>query len=885
MGGEGRGSGPPRLAEGVLKHLLAPRDRAAILGDLAEEHRRRRGDGALAADAWYWRETLRSVFPALRRRFTDAGRRLLEAGVLVSPGGLLQDLRFGARSLKRTPGLALSVVVVLALGIGANSAVFSAVNAVLLRPLPYPDSDRLVAVWPGQDFSRQLLVWAREGTAGALDGVAGYGGALLTLSGEGPPTELFATEVSTNWLDVLGVRPALGRGFTAEDGKPGAEPTVVLSHDLWRRRFGADPDILGRSISLGGNGTSRRTVVGVLPRDYQPIYGQAVDAWIPVVVDPTSGEYGGSFFMYSIARLGPGVGLEAARAQVRRFAESARERDPSQYSEQEVARADVVPLGDELAAEVRPPILAVFAGVLLVLLVACGNVAILLLARAAARGRELAVKAALGAGGFRLARQALVESLALALVGAGGGLLLARQARPFFVRHLPSFVPPEAVGIDAAVIAFALTLAVGAALLGSLGPALGAARRDPAEALTSTRGSKGDRGGARLQHLLVGGQLALATALVVASALLAKSGRRLLEVDPGFSSRGVLTLRVTLPADEHPDDASVHRFWSEARDALAGAPGVIDAGFVSRLPMGNGTSSVTVTPEGFERAEGEPAPTATHRLVTPGYLEAVRARLLSGRLIGPDDGRAEPLGAVVNRTFVERFWPGETGIGKALMGPGGTAWLRIVGIVDDLQEYRPGAPPRPAVYIPDTDWAWRTMYAVVRVQGDPAAAATALEDRIRGVSPGVPVTRERTLDDVVKARTADVRLLARLGTIISAFALLLGVLGVYGVVAYAVRRRLPELGVRAALGASRSRLLRTEIVRHGRTVALGTGAGILASLAGGRLLTSFLYQVSAYDPLVLGGVAAVLGLVGLGAVWIPARRGAAVNPVDVLRAE
>ncbi|MEQ9568571.1 MAG: ADOP family duplicated permease [Longimicrobiales bacterium] len=810
-------------------------------------------------------------------RGTD-GRR---GGGMV--GGLGTDLRAALRALRRSPGFTGSVVLTLGLGIGALALVFTLIDAFLLRTLPYPEPDRLVAVWPQNHWSRAMVASARQELEG-LSAVAGATSEVLVLDEGGEPVEIVGGQATVGYLDMLGARVAEGRLFTPDDEAPGAEPVTVLSHALWAGRFGSDPGVVGRVISLGGEDASRRRVVGVLPPGFTSPVARGAEAWIPVVLDPAGEGWESSFFMIGMGRLAEGASLAVVDAQVKAWAEALQREAGGVFSAEEVAVAGVRRLRDEIGRERRTPLWIAFGAASLVLLVACANVASLVLARTSGRATELSIRAALGSGRLRAARGVVVETLVL---GAGGGLLGAALAA-LGVRLVAANGVFEGLDVGVPgprVMAVVLGATALAALLAGAIPAWGAAGRDPARRLTASRGASGDRRLHRIQGLLAAAQLALALVGVTAAGLLGRSLLALAEVDPGFEADGLVTFRMTVPPSTHPGPGDVLRFHLEVRDALAATPGVMSAGLVNRLPMGRGTSRITVFPEGFQPPESGELPEVTHRLVTGGYLETLGARVIEGRLPGSDEERAEGvLRGVVNRAAAERFWPDGSAIGQRFLGPGGVVWMEIVAVVDDVRELGVGRPAEdPAAYIPVRDWPWRTMHAVVRTRA--GLDGEALEAAVWSVAPGVPVNDLRPLSEIVAETTRPARLLALLALVVSAVTLALGAVGVYGVASYAASRRRREYGVRAALGAGRRRLLGGELRRAGRTVAVGVSVGLAGAWAAGRALDAVLFGVSPGDPLVLGFAGLTLAVVGLAAAWLPARRAAGADPVDALRAE
>lgn len=862
---------------------------------------------------WFYRLLMRALLPtSFRRRWgaemlDEAGAQLDEAAnagararvhvrlVVDLLGAALREwhdewtaIREGGttmtmvRTLVRAPGFTAAATLTLAVAVAVNALAYAAVGRVLLTPLPYENVDRLVAVWTQDNWSREMIDLARAELEGA-ERVEGYGGVVLTLAEGGTPVERFGLQVTWGLHDVLGVAPALGRGFAERDAHPGAEPVTVLSHELWLERFGADPGVVGRTIELGSGDVPRRRVIGVMPAGYRSIGGPNVSAWIPVDVDPTASTYGTSYFMAAVARLTSGAELDGFRAEVRRWAASVQERHAGWFTPEQAERADAQLLTAALVAGQRTPVLLALGGVLLLLLVACANVANLTLARSLARERELSVRAALGAGRGRVLRLVLGETALLGALGAGSGLVLALGLRALLERYAARALPPEGLPLTPGPLFATLVIAVGAGLLAGLVPALLAAGGDPARAMNGARGSVGSRGTSRLQGALVTVQLALATALVASAALLGKSLASLAAVDPGFEPAGAVTFRLTAPPAYYPSDADVVRYFQEVRSALETVPGVERAGFVSRLPLGGGTSRITVYPEGLEVPEGQRPPQVEHRLVTPGFFEAIGATLRSGEAIGLEhDQEAEVVTGVVNRTAAERFWPGENAVGRHFVRSG-APWLRVVGVVEDLRETSLDGPVGPALYIVHRDWPWRTMSAVVRTRGE--ADVRALEAAVWSVSPVVPVSGARPLDRLVAGAAERVRLLAFLAATLGVVALTLGVLGVYGVVSHQAARRRREYGVRAALGAGAQALQGRELLRAGRMVAVGVAVGLPGAWLVGRSLRSLLHGVTPLSPSVLVPVVLVLAGVALAAAWLPVRRATRVDPVVVLRSE
>ena len=800
-------------------------------------------------------------------------------------GGMGSDLRWAMRSVARTPGFAIAVVATLALGIGTTTAALGLVDAYLLRSLPFPDGDHLISVWPEENWSREMIDLTRQGFP-SLEDVAGAGGLMLVLQEGGEPEEVFASWATTNLMDVLGVHPALGRGFERGDARPGAEPVTILSHHVWTDRFGADPDVLGRGVALGGEGHQTRTVIGVMPEGYLPLQGSAVDVWVPVVVDPADGDYADSYFMEAVGRLGPSARPEDASRDLLAWSGRIGEMHPEWFTEERLHRATALPLARQRTSDRRTPVLVALGAALLVLLVACANVANLMVARTTGRERELSVRAALGAGRLRSARTVLAEVVVLALAGALVGLALAVGLKGGLERWFPAALPERGFSVDPRWGLAVAALAVLAAVAAGAVPALQAARRDPARAMAGGRGSSGRRRLSRVQEALSATQLAMATAGIAAVGLLGHSMLEIASVDPGFDTSDGVVFRVTAPPAAYPQDDDIVRFFREARQALSGVPGVEAVGFGSRIPLAGGDSRITVTPDGYEFAEGEARPVAWHRLVTPGYLEALGVDLVEGRIPSDADDRGGlPELVVINRAAARTFWPNESAVGKRFYGPGDSVWVTVAGVVADVKENGQTGAVLPGLYIPHRDWPWRSMYAVVHARGDAMALMPDLKRAIWSVSSGVPISRVETLAGVAERGLRPTRTLAILAALAGCVTLLLGALGIYAVISHAVTRRLRELGVRSALGADRGRLLRGEMVGATRIVAVGLGAGLVLSWAAGRALRGALYGVGALDLPSFAAALLLLGSVAYLAAFLPARRAAAVDPARVMREE
>jgi len=859
--------------------------------------------------------------------------RAVRSGAWLEAFG--RDVGHGVRILRKNPGFALVAVLTLALGISANTAIFSVVSAVLLRPLPYPDAQRLVMAWtlaPGEGFSRSpsappdFREWRRQAAAHPVDGgrraaegrvFTGMGAFALVdlnLSGAGrEPERVQAARVSASLWPTVGVRPARGRLFLDEEEQFGRHREAILGDGLWRRRFGGSPEIVGRSIDLDGQGY---TVVGVMPEG-MPFFDNSppVDLWVPLAFAPADNfNTRNNRFLSVVARLGPGIRLEQAQAELSLVARRIELQDRANAG----YGALLVPLREQVVGKVRTVLLVLFGAVGCVLLIACANVANLLLGRAAARAREFAVRSSLGAGRGRLFRQLLLENLPLGLLGGAMGIALAWCGQRLLVTWLlPAKFPRfNAIAIDGEVLAFTLAVSLLTAAVFGLAPALHTLRQGPHEALREGgRGMSPGQRRRRLRGSLVVAETALTLVLLLGAGLLVKSFAVLRQLDPGFSAARVLTMNVPLPESKYPlptlrrpSPDRAMAFFDQVLERVAALPGVQAVGIGSQLPLGVGVGwgkYFYVDPADGHPLPGSLAevPTVLFKLASPGYFRALGCRLRAGRLFTAQDTPSSLPVAVVNETFARRWFAGQDPVGKRLVmdapanllpppEPGAVAVPRrtIVGVVADVKNTRMNLPTQPEVYAPVAQnvgegWA-NAMALIVRTAGtEPAGLLPAVRAQVRAVDPDQPVTDAATMEEHLERSLSQPRFGMLLLSLFAGVALLLAAIGVYGVVAYEARQRTHEIGIRTAIGARPAHILRLIVGDGLRLSLLGAALGIAAALPATRLLASLLYGVGPYDPLTFLAMPAGLVAAAALAAWLPARRALRLDPVAALRHE
>jgi putative ABC transport system permease protein len=807
---------------------------------------------------------------------------------------LLQDLRYGARTLRKNPGFTMVAVLTLALGIGANTAIFSLVNGVLLQPLPYPQPARLVGT---TEYYPQgaLEVMREQSQTMQLVGVSDNGE--FNLTGSGDPVRLIGNSVSADFFSVLGAQPARGRTFQQGEDQPGKDHEVILSRALWQRRFQSDPNIVGRWITLEG---VDRQVIGVMPADFR-FPSPKTELWVPLNMDPRNiGTYWGDSYMSLIGRLRPGATLEQARAELKTMRPRVLAAFAWRMPDESFVTGTVVSLEEAIVGDARGKLLILLGAVGLLLLIACANVANLLLARATTREKEVALRVALGAGRWRILRQLITESVLLSVLGAALGLVVAVYGLSIMKTALPPDTPRLAdVGLNGHVLTFTAVLAILTGIVFGLVPALGASRVDMTETLKSGGQRSATRGNHRASRLLVVGEVAISMILVVAAGLLVKSLWILSGTSPGFHSEHVVTARITPNESFCEVPGRCLAFYNELLERTRALPDVQDAAAVNGLPLGGGAEIIPSAVEARPAPAGAHVPMLWEKIITPDYLRIMKIPLLRGRAFTEADAGPDSQAVVlVSKATAERFWPGRDAVGEHIRPNWEKDWRTVVGVVGDVREfnikrdsatwidgviytpYGPHAIRGSGAAAPPSD-----MTLVIGTSGDRVQIAGELRNVVAGLNNQVPVSQVSTLKSWVSEAMAEPRSTSALFAVFATLALLLGSVGIYGVVSYSVAQRTREIGIRMALGARRQEVLML-VVGQGVKLAL---AGVAIGIAGGlmltRLMRGLLYGVHATDPVTYSAVALLLLLVALAACFIPARRAMQVDPMVALRYE
>jgi putative ABC transport system permease protein len=805
---------------------------------------------------------------------------------------IIQDLRYGIRLLFKNPAFTLIAVFTLALGIGANTAIFSVVNALLLRPLPYKDADRLVWIWgsnPKNGIPEEVASapdyadWKK--LSESFEDMGAFSRTAQILVTDGEPERLMGGAVTDGFFSTLQAQPILGRVFTPEEDKPGAERRVILSQGLWQRRFGADPEILNKTITLNGN---PHVVVGVMGTDFinpRPGDLQPAEFWVPLRLNYANAGRR-SDFLGVIARLKPQVTHAQAQAEMTKIMADLEAQYPATNTGW---GAKVLTLLERFVGKVSRPLVVLMGAVCFLLLIACANVANLLLVRASTRRKEIAIRAALGAGRTRLARQLLTESLVLSIVGGGLGLMVAVWGVNALVAFLPTNLPRlNEIALDNRVLLFTLGLSLLTSVLFGLLPAIQSSNPDLNDNLKE--GGKDVANVAssnRIRNVFAVAEIALALVLLAGAGLMLRSFLKLQEVDPGFNSHNVLALQMQLPSTRYKEDAQIETFTNQLLEKISTATGVEAVALLSDPPLGGGGNFLSFTKEGETRSPDDSIQDLEVHAASADYFKTMGIPLKRGELYTGRDTLNSPAVAVISETAARRYWGDEDPIGKRITFGGGpnVTWLKIVGIVGDVRNESLNEPPYPQLYAPFVQQASNSFYLITRSTGEPTSIIPVLRNQIREMDATVPIFNSRTMEQIIADSIAVPRLNAMLIMLFAGLALVLATVGIYGVISYTVSQRNHEIGVRMALGAKSSDILKMVIGQGLTLVGIGIVIGLIAVAGLSSLLTSLLFEVSTTDPLTFALVALLLAGVALVACLVPARRAAKTDPMVALRYE
>jgi putative ABC transport system permease protein len=811
---------------------------------------------------------------------------------------LLADLRYSFRNLRRSPGFTLAAIVVLALGIGANTAIFSIVNAVLLRPLPYPDSSRIMQIWhvpPAKSFPgislfsispANYLDWQTQNHS--FEAMAAYGFVSFNVGGKDRPEELQGAPVAPEFFSILRTQPVLGRAFTSDENRPGQGHVIILGDNLWRNRFAADPRIIGQNIVLDGEAY---TVVGVMaPKFKFPDWAQF---WVPLAWDDAKRAVRGNHNYLAIGRLKPAVEMPTAQADLSNISS----RLELLYPEDDKGwGATMLPLREQIVGDVRPALLVLLGAVAFVLLIACANVANLVLAKTLARKREIAIRTALGASRGALLQQVLAETTMLALAGAALGLLLAHSGLTLTAKFLSDRLPSSAdISLDAPVLAFTAFLAVVAGILAGLLPAVKFTHSDVNEALKSAQSRGSSDSGGKTRSILVVCEVALSLVLLIGAGLMVRTLWELQKVKPGLDPSHVLTMTVPIPANKFSSPTGQISFFQNVLARVRALPGVESAGVIDALPFSGSGSHQPFSIEGRPVLPMSEQPEVDVRLISPGYLGAMHIPVIRGRDLSDADAAGRPGAALISEALAKRYWPNEDPLGKHLTLTFSPEIVReVVGIVgdvkmDSLDQTRPVDTIYPSLgqlsASPGEPWRSFGMTLTLRTFSTPQNAITAVTSVIHQVDPEIPVTDVLGMDEVIAQSVSPQRFNLLLLASFAALALLLAAVGIYSVLSYSVRRRVREIGIRMALGATPSQVLRLVVGDGLKPIILGVAIGVAAAVALSRVVASLIFGVRPTDPLTFSAVALLLIVVGVLASILPAYRATRVEPIRILREE
>jgi putative ABC transport system permease protein len=815
---------------------------------------------------------------------------------------LIQDIRYGVRTLLKTPGFTAVAVIALALGIGANSAIFSVVNAVLLCPLPYTNSDRLVMLWAtnpslqlGIDnlppSAANFVEWRDQSQV--FENISALTSTNFNLTSAGEPERIVGARVSSSFFQLMDVSPKMGRAFSPEEDQPGNEQVVILSHSIWQGRFGADPDLIGKPLTLNAKSY---TIIGIMPAGFRfpgagdlPAYMELqpqTDLWLPIAL--TSEQIGkrGDHNLSVIARLKPYVTLDQAQTEMSNIARRLEEREPQAKG----YGVNVISLNEQLAGGIRPALLVMLVAVAFVLLIACANVANLLLARSAARQKEIAIRTALGASRGRIIRQLLTESILLSIGGGVIGILLTFLGIDLLLALSPKNIPRLGeINIDASVLCFTLIISIVTGGLFGLAPALQASRLNLNESLKEgARNSTGGLHRNRVRTLLVVSEVALSLVLLLGAGLMIRSLARLLTVDPGFNPKNVLTLGLSLPTSKYAESNQQTAFFQQVIERLKALPGVQSVGAVSALPLSGAEEASSFMVEGGATIDSSEMPMADRRRASADYFRAMGIPLVQGRYFTEADNQTATPVALISESFARRFFPDEDPVGRRIKNGGPTStrpWLSIVGVVRDVKHVALEAEARPQVYMPYLQNTWASMTLVMRSASEPSSLAAAARSAIWEVDKQQPVSDVKSMEQYLYASVAARRFSMILLAVFAVVALTLAAVGIYGVMSYSVNQRTREIGIRMALGAKQTDVLKLIVRQAMIPTFAGLAAGLCAAFFLTRLMSSLLYGVSATDPITFAVIPLILLAVAMAACAVPARRATKVDPGIALRHE
>jgi putative ABC transport system permease protein len=809
-------------------------------------------------------------------------------------GSLLQDLRYGIRMLVKAPGFTIVAVLTLALGIGATTAIFSVIDATLLAQLPYRQSDRLVMVWesnPTRGLDRNVvspgnfLHWQEENTV--FDDLAGFYDLRLNLTGSGEPEQIPVQAVTPNLFSLLGVNANIGRTFISEEGQPGKDNAVLLSYGLWQRKFGGDPNISGKTLTLDGK---TQTIVGVMPRGFElfvqqhSLTGEHAGLWVPLAFRPEDHTPVGRYMM-AVGRLKVGISLAQTQTQMNVVTKDLERQFPAMDTGW---RTSLVPLHDQFVAAIREPLTILFGAVGFVLLIACANVANLLLGRAAEQKRELANRTALGASPSRVVRQFLTESILLALIGSGFGILLAFWGMQLLLTLAPEdLLDIRNVHIDFRILLFTLAVTIVTGLMFGLVPALGSAKMNPGESLKEGERIEGiGVRGSRLRNVFVVAEIGLAVVLLAGAGLLIKSFLRLESVSPGFDPQNILTVKVELPDSKYKQDAQIVQVFNQVLEKVRALPGVESASANSAPPFTGPGAGTDFKIEGRPAPPLGEAPGVEVRVVAHDYFRTMHIPLVRGRQFTAQEESEPRHVVIVSQKLVQQYFANEDPIGKKITidMKNQNVPSEIVGVVGDTKHYGLDSEVLPTAYWPHPELAYSGMTLMVRSKSNPTELAGSIRDAVRSLDADQPVANARTMEDWMAGSVAQTRFNTLLLTIFSGIALALAIIGIYGVVSVSVAQRTHEIGIRMALGAL-PRDLQSQVLGVGAKTAAGLATGLAAAFALTRLLRSMLFEVKPADPAIFAAVSALLVVVTLAACYIPARRATRVDPLVALRHE